>query len=118
MRLIVFLFFICAGNTFAGALYCGGKVEKLGLHASDQIMLKLSSMNQAVFICSPNKKWTVVGAGYTTSAEMCSSILSMLMHAKATNTTLDTMLFDGDNVPSNCTSWQSWKKANIRYFLY
>ena len=61
MRLIVFLFFICAGNTFAGALYCGGKVEKLGLHASDQIMLKLSSMNQAVFICSPNKKWTVVG---------------------------------------------------------
>jgi hypothetical protein len=54
--LIIFLFStMCLGGTIT----CSGTVDKLGLHASDKIMLKLSTMNRAVFICSPSYDWEV-----------------------------------------------------------
>jgi hypothetical protein len=105
---------ICYGST----LQCSGTVDKLGLHASDKIMLKLSTMNRAVFICSPSYDWEVAGTNYKTSSETCKSMLSMLMHAKATNAQMGNVWFDGDNVPESCDEWSSWKTANVRYFIY
>lgn len=103
---------------FAATITCSGTVEKLGLHANGKIMLKLSSMNTAVFICSPDFEWVVPGTGYKTSAETCKTVLSMLMHAKATKADMGSVYFDGDDVPASCNTWGAWKQANIRYFLY
>lgn len=110
--------FLFSTLCFGGTIQCSGTVEKLGLHAPDKLMLKLSSMNRAVFICSPSYNWEVAGTTYTTSAETCKSMLSMLMHAKATNAEMGNVWFDGDSVPASCDSWESWKLANIRFFLY
>lgn len=105
-------------NSLAGTLTCTGKVEKIALHAPDKLMLKLTSMNSPVFICSPEYKWTVPGTSYTTSAETCKVMLSMLMHAKSTQADIGKVWFDGSDVPSSCSGWSSWKKANVRYFGY
>ena len=102
----------------AGTLVCSGTVEKIGLHAPDKIMLKLSSMNTAIFICNPNTNWTISGTSYTTSAKTCSSMLAMFMHAKATNASVGSVYFDGAAVPTSCDSWANWSSANIRFFLY
>ena len=102
----------------AATLTCNGTVEKIGLHANNRLMLKLSSMNTAVFICSPNSEWTVPGTSYKTSAETCKTMLSMLMHAKSTNADMGNVWFDGTDVPSSCKGWKNWKSANIRFFLY
>ncbi|KLN66542.1 hypothetical protein [Vibrio sp. VPAP30] len=118
MKNILIILWLISTTTLAGELQCSGTVERLGLHANDRIMLKLSNMNRAVFICSPNSNWTPPGAGYQTSAETCKSMLSMLMHAKSTSTVIGSLWFDGDDVPNNCASWGDWKSANVRYFLY
>ncbi|NRF32773.1 hypothetical protein [Vibrio coralliilyticus] len=118
MKKIILLLSILSSSAYAATIQCAGTVDKIGLHASDKILLKLSSMNQAVFICSPNADWTVTGTNYKTSAETCNSLLSMLMHAKSTKAQMGSIWFDGDDVPASCSEWESWKKANIRYFLY
>ena len=109
---------LIANITFAGTIQCTGTVEKVGLHAPDKLMLKVSSMNQGVFICSPEYKWTVAGTSYTTGAETCKAMLSMFMHAKSTQADMGRIWFDGDDVPTDCSSWGSWKRANVRYFTY
>ena len=116
-KFLLFSFFF-SSLSFGGTIQCGGTVEKLGLHASDKILLKLSSMNHPVFICNPNEEWNVSGTAQTTGAQTCKLMLSMLMHAKATNTYIGSVYFDGDEVPESCDSWGSWKNANVRYFLY
>jgi hypothetical protein len=118
MKIFIILLALFSSVASGGTLVCGGKVDKLGLHATDKLMLKLTSMNTAVFICSPNKLWEVSGATYKTSPETCRTIISFLMHAKTTGLDMGSVYFDGDDVPANCNSWESWKNANIRHFLY
>jgi len=118
MKYLISILVFLSATAFAGTLQCTGTVEKLGLHSNDRILLKLSSMNNAVFICNPNANWSVPGTGYQTSPETCMAMLSMLMHAKATESEMGQVWFDGDNVPSSCNSWQSWQSVNVRYFLY
>ncbi|MBW3532989.1 MULTISPECIES: hypothetical protein [Shewanella] len=118
MRKIILALFILTTYSHAATIQCGGTVEKVGLHAPDGIMLKLSSMNNAVFICNPNSEWSVSGTPYITSAETCKSMLSMLMHAKATQADMGSVWFDGDDVPATCSTWEAWKHTNVRYFLY
>lgn len=102
----------------AGSIHCNGHVDKIGFHANNKLMLKLSSMNKAVMICNTESEWVVNGSGYRTGPEMCKALLSMLMHAKATKADLGNVWFDGDDVPASCDAWESWKSANLRYFLY
>ncbi len=118
VRKLMLLLLMVSSSSQAATIQCNGTVEKIGFHSSNRIMLKLSSMNTAVFICTPNAEWSVSGTSYTTSPEMCSSLLSMLMHAKATKANMGDVWFDGDDVPANCNAWEGWKTANIRYFLY
>lgn len=118
VKLVLALIAFSSVDSHAGTIQCNGTVEKIGMHASDKLMLKLSSMNQAVFICKPNSEWSVSGTEYTTSPETCNALLSMLMHAKATGAQMGDVWFDGDDVPATCSSWESWKSANIRHFLY
>lgn len=118
LRYLVGTLIVCSSFAHAGTITCNGTVDRIGLHAPDRIMLKLSSMSNPVFICNPNKEWGVPGTTYTTSSETCKSMLSMLMHAKSTNAQMGSVWFDGDDVPSSCNEWGSWKKANVRYFVY
>ena len=118
LKIITFLPLLVCVTSLAGTITCTGTVAKLGLHAPDKLMLKLSSMNNPVFICSPEYKWTVAGTSYTTSAEMCKMMLSMLMHAKSTHADMGSIYFDGNDVPTDCGSWGSWKRVNVRYFTY
>ncbi|MCG9734738.1 hypothetical protein L1D51_12115 [Pseudoalteromonas shioyasakiensis] len=109
---------LLAFSVRSATIQCGGMVEKVGFHSPDKLMLKLSSMNRAVYICSPEYKWTVSGTSYSTGPKMCQTMMSMLMHAKATRSDMGSIWFDGDDVPENCESWGAMKKANIRYFAY
>ena len=118
MKYLIFVLAIFSSFSYAATISCTGVVEKIGLHASDRLMLKLSSMNTAVFICKTNDEWSVSGTGYKTSAETCKTMMSMLMHAKTTKAEIGSVWFDGDDVPSSCSNWKNWKSANVRYFLY
>ena len=114
MRSFLFFLLLFPLSSLAATLQCTGTVEKLGLHAPNRIMLKLSSMNTAVFICNPNSNWSVPGTSYTTSAETCKTI----MHAKSIDSQMGSVWFDGDSVPASCSDWGSWQNANVRFFLY
>lgn len=118
MKTIILLFLLFPYSCIAATLTCTGTVEKLGLHAPNRILLKLSSMNTAVFICNPNANWSVSGTAYTTSSETCKTMLSMLMHAKSTSSEMGSVWFDGDSVPASCNEWENWQNANVRFFLY
>ncbi|AZZ95774.1 hypothetical protein [Pseudoalteromonas sp. R3] len=118
MKRMLFILLAFPFLSFAGTLQCSGTVDKIGLHAPDRVMLKLSSMNKAVFICNTNAEWSVSGTPYTTSAQTCNALLSMLLYAKSTNTDMGHVWFDGNDVPTSCNGWEDWKSANIRHFLY
>lgn len=118
IKLALAVVVLTSAYSHAGTIKCNGTVENIGMHASNKLMLKLSSMNKAVFICSPNTEWTVEGTDYSTSPETCNALLSMLMHAKATGAQMGEVWFDGDDVPLTCGSWGRWASANIRHFLY
>ncbi len=45
-------------------------------------MLRLSSMNTSVFICSPDVEWTPAGAGYTTSVAACKALYATFLAAR------------------------------------
>jgi len=116
-KLIILLYFMSFSVT-AGTLTCSGTVAQIGLHATDRLMIRLSSMNTAVFVCNPNANWSVSGTNYQTGAETCKTMMSMFMTAKATGKSIGNVWFDGDDVPQNCSSWENWKSANVRHFLY
>ncbi|WP_419812034.1 hypothetical protein [Bacterioplanoides sp.] len=120
MKILVALFLFSSTMHFcyAETVLCKGKVDKIGFHASNLLMLKLSSMNTGVIICNTEEEFTVPGTGHSTGPEMCKALLSMLMHAKAAQIDMGTVWFDGDNVPADCESWKPWAHANIRHFMY
>lgn len=102
----------------AGSLTCAGKVKQINLHANDTFMVQLESMNYPVFFCKPNGPWSVSGTTYSMSPETCRALISIFLTAKATDKALGDVYFDGDQVPSNCTSWSPWSSALVRYFSW
>ena len=103
-------------NLYAGQVVCSGKVEILSYHSPDSMMVKLSSMNTAVFFCSPDKTWTVAGTNYTTGPETCKVLYSTFMSAQLAGKTVESVYFDGDNTPASCNQFQDWSRFNIRHF--
>jgi hypothetical protein len=99
----------------AGTVVCSGTIEQVHFHASDTMLVKLSGMNTSVFFCHPSSQFSVPGTSYTTSPEMCRTLVSILMAGKLAGKTIAAMYFDGDDVPASCTEWGNWKSANIRY---
>lgn len=105
-------------NSYAATVVCGGTVDMLSYHANNQLMVKLSSMNNPVFFCDTEAVWTVPGAGYSTSPGACKALYSTFLSARVTGTPISNMYFDGDEVPTACNAWGSWKRANIRHYIY
>jgi hypothetical protein len=101
----------------AADLTCAGTVDKLAFHAPGRLMIKLSSMNTPVFICSTDAVWTPAGSnGYSTTPEACRAIYATMLAARTTGATVNYIHFDGAEVPASCTGWGPWANANIRYF--
>lgn len=115
---VTFISLFSISSAFAGTLQCPGKVAQIGMHANDKIMLRLTSMNTPVFICSMSERWEVSGASYKTTVEMCKAIFSMFLTAKTTGAEMGDVWMDGDDVGDSCTSFKSWGKVNIRHFMF
>ena len=109
---------VFASAASAGSLICSGTVDELSYHASGNFMLRLSSMNKAVMFCNPEQEWIVPGTTYKTGPEVCKMLYSTFLAAKTTGTPIHNMYWDGDQVPTSCTGWGDWIKANIRYYKY
>jgi hypothetical protein len=102
----------------AAELVCSGTVDELSYHASNRFMLRLSSMNVAVFFCNPDAEWIVSGTGYKTGPNACKMMYSTFLAAKATGKRLTSMYFDGDDVPASCDGFENWKSVNIRHYKF
>lgn len=86
-------------NAAAGSLVCSGTVDSVAYHGNDKLMVKLSSMNTAVFFRDPNKAWSVTGAsGRVMNSETCKAVFSMFLSARATKEVISRVHFDGDKV--------------------
>jgi hypothetical protein len=102
----------------AGTVACVGTVDQLAFHSPGRLMLRLSSMNTPVFICSVDALWAPAGAGYTTTPAACKTLYATFLTAKLTREVLNYVHFDGDEVPASCNAWATWANANVRYFGY
>jgi hypothetical protein len=117
----VFALLVCSGLcsvSFAGSVTCSGTVEGISFHANNTFMVRLSSMNTAVFFCSPDSTFSVPGTSYTTGPETCKALVAMFIAARESGRTITAVYFDGDAVPATCDGWSGWSSANIRHFNY
>lgn len=120
MKKLVLLTFVASLfslQCYAGTIQCSGKVAQIGMHANDKIMLRLTSMNRPVFICSMAERWEVDGTVYKTTVEMCKALYSMFLTAKTTGAEVGDVWMDGNDANS-CSSFESWKKVNVRHFMF
>ncbi len=101
----------------AGALYCnGGTVAQLSYHGKGTVYLRMSNMNTSVGICNFDVEWGPPGSlTGTTSPATCKALWGALLAAKHAGTPVKEVLFDGDAVPANCTSFAAWAGVNLRY---
>lgn len=115
--LLLMLFFGIILNGYAATVVCGGTIAELAYHQPGQLMIKLSSMNTRVFFCSTDSVWSVSGSiSGTTSPEACKALYASFLTIKASGTTIASMYFDGDQVPTTCNSFPEWSGASIRFF--
>lgn len=108
-----------AFNAQAGTVVCSGTVAQLVYNQPGLLSLKLSSMNVPVFICMMDGDWSVPGslAGVTSPAA-CKVLYGTLLSAKLTGTTINSMYFDGNQVPTACNSFPNDVQVNVRHFEY
>lgn len=108
-----------AANAQAASLYCNGAIAELSYHQGAGVMLRMSNMNYAVFICSTDSEWIVPGtAAGNTSVSACKTMYGTLLAAKLSGVQLTQMLFDGDIVPAACNLFAPWSRVNVRYFNF
>ena len=117
-RWLVLIATLLAFQVNAATIVCSGTVEDVSYHASDKMMIRLSSMNTPVFVCSPAAEWVVTGTNYRTSAETCRALFSTFLTARISGIPIRNLYFDGGDVPATCDTWGSWKSANIRHFKF
>jgi hypothetical protein len=101
----------------SATVVCSGTVDQLAYHQPGQILLRLSSMNVPVVICSTDVEWNVPGSlSGATSPSACKTLYATLLTSKLTHSQVSSMYFDGDQVPSTCNSFVDWTRVNLRYF--
>ena len=106
---------LAASATQAGTLWCTGSVVELGVHLPNQLLVRLSSMNDRAVICFLDATYSAPGqlAGIT-SATTCKSMYANLLAARASGQTVQ-MVMDGDQVPAQCGSFANWSNVSLRY---
>lgn len=103
----------------AATLVCSGTVDQLSYHQPGRLMLKLSSMNTFVFICSTDSEWVVPGSvSGNTTVSTCKALYATFLAARVTGVTIQSLYLDGDQVPASCSSFPSWTNVNVRHYAY
>jgi hypothetical protein len=102
----------------AATVVCSGTVEQIAYYNPGLIMVRLSSMNNPVFICSTDAPFTEPNAGYATTVQACKVLYAGLLTAKTTNSPIQAMYFDAATVPSTCATWPAWAYAQVRYYVH
>jgi hypothetical protein len=113
--LAAFLFLWGSTPAFAGTVTCSGTVAYLGYHANGTVLMRLSSMNTWVMVCSLDASWDVA-PGFVTTPASCKTIYATLLIARLSGNPVNDVYFDGPSVPAACNSWQTWTSANIRAY--
>ncbi|SNB46510.1 hypothetical protein SAMN06269301_1977 [Geobacter sp. DSM 9736] len=117
--LLLLVVLLAVPASYAEAVVCGGTVQTLAYHQPGKLLLRLSSMNTPVYICSTDADWVVPGSlAGSTSPAACKAIYATLLAAKTSGAPIPDMYFDGDQLPANCISFAPWSEANVRYFSF
>jgi len=109
---------VVASQAHGGTVVCSGTVEQLAYHQPGRLMIRLSSMNVPVFICSADHDWEPAGSFSSTSPAACKTLYATLLAARLTRGTIGSMYFDGDEGPASCGAFSRWTSVNVRYFEY
>lgn len=103
----------------AGTLVCDGTVEQVSIHQPGYVLMRLSSMNTAITICSLNSELVVSGSlSGNTTASACKAIYATMLTARSSGRPMTSVYFDGDAVPTGCGSFVFQTHVNIRYFAF
>jgi hypothetical protein len=113
---LIYCCFSVIHSAQAGTVICEGTVEDLRFHQPGLIGLRLSSMNDFMWICNINEPFNPPGAS-TISTSTCKTIYATLLAAKISKLTVQGVYFDGDQVPSSCSNVQAGGSVFIRHFI-
>lgn len=98
------------GTAFANSFSCKGTVEVFGIHSTNSVFLRLSSMSVLVKVCDLEAE---AGTSYRVTPEQCKVIYSTLLTAYAMGEVLD-INFDNVGEAANCSSFTAWQLATAR----
>lgn len=112
--IILGICFAFSNNVSAASLNCAGSIDLVTIHQPGFVGVKLSSMNDQVFICRLDMDYNPPGAAMITPA-VCKAIYAGLLTAKVNQYTINSLWFDGDKVPSTCNGWTGGSQVNLRF---
>ena len=113
--MIVLTALAVSSATQAGTLWCTGTVAEIGVHLPNQLLVRLSTMNDRAVMCFLDAAYNTPGQlGGTISAATCKSMYVNLLAARASGQAVQ-MMMDGDQVPAQCNSFVSWSYVSLRY---
>lgn len=84
------------------------------IHQPGFVGVRLSSMNDQAFVCRLDADYYPAGAAMITPS-VCKAIYAGLLTAKVNKETINALWFDGDAVPTSCTSWIGAAQVNLRF---
>ena len=93
------------------AISCTGTISTLGVHGTDRVMLKLSSMNEIVQICHLNN---TIGSTYPITPEQCKVAYSTLLAAYSMQKSIN-VFFDNVQTGTSCSTFAAWEVATARW---
>ena len=108
----ILLCVVMSKNSYAtDAIVCEGTVATIGVHGTDRVILRLSSMNTVVNICNLN---STLGTTYPISAEQCKAAYSTLLTAYSLGKTMS-IYFDNVQTGTSCSNFAAWEVATARW---
>ncbi len=93
------------------SIKCIGTVSVIGVHSTDRVILRLSSMNDVVQICSLSQ---TMGTAFPVTVEQCKAAYSTFLTAYSLNTTM-TVWFDNVQTGTSCSTFSGWEVATARW---
>lgn len=90
---------------------CTGIVSTIGIHGTNRVMLRLSSMNTVVQICDLGQS---VGTTYPNTPDQCKADYATLVTAYALGTNIS-VWFDNVQTGTNCGNFAPWELAVARW---
>ena len=97
----------------AGTITCGGTIDMVVVHQPGFVGVKLTSMNDYAFVCRIDADYTPAGAA-TITPTVCKALYAGLVTAKVNKLNVTNLWFDGDAVPSSCTTWAGGAVSSIK----